>query len=82
MGAGGFPPGDDGAAAALRIRPGERSSRKIEWRCHEDVALRVLCTNQIPNHATIARLRAEHEEELTALHTQALACMHRLGWDR
>jgi len=34
---------------------GERSSRGIERRCREDVAFRVICANQVPDHATIAR---------------------------
>jgi len=58
---------------------GERSSRRIERRCREDVALRVLCANQTPDHATIARFRAEHEEELKALHTQVLALCAEAG---
>src|SRR2546426_4832795 len=33
---------------------GERSSRGIERRCREDVAFRVICANQTPDHATIA----------------------------
>ena len=48
---------------------GERSSRKIERRCREDVAFRVLCANPTPNHATVARFRADHEAESKALHT-------------
>src|SRR5947208_7747078 len=34
---------------------GERSSRRIERRCTEDIAFRVLAANQVPDHATIAR---------------------------
>ena len=34
---------------------GERSSRRIERRCVEDVATRVICANQAPDHTTIAR---------------------------
>ena len=34
---------------------GERSSRRIERRCREDVAFRVITANQAPDHATIAR---------------------------
>jgi len=34
---------------------GERSSRVIERRCRENVAFRVICANQVPEHATIAR---------------------------
>ena len=58
---------------------GERSSRKIERRCREDVALRVLCANQTPDHATIARFRADHADELKSLHTQVLALCAQAG---
>jgi transposase len=40
---------------------GERSSRGIERRCLEDVATRVICANQRPDHTTIARFRQRHE---------------------
>jgi transposase len=40
---------------------GERSSRRIERRCIEDVATRVICANQVPDHTTIARFRQRHE---------------------
>jgi transposase len=43
---------------------GERSSRGIERRCRQDVAFRVICANQVPDHATIARFRVRHEEAL------------------
>jgi len=46
---------------------GERSSRKIETRCREDVAFRVICAGQIPDHTTIARFRARHEQALAEL---------------
>jgi len=52
---------------------GERSSRGIERRCREDVAFRVLTANQIPDHATIARFRARHEQALAGTFTQVLA---------
>lgn len=58
---------------------GERSSRRIERRCREDVALRVLCANQTPDHATIARFRVDHEAELTGLHTQVLGLCAQAG---
>ena len=45
---------------------GERSARAIERRCAEDVALRVICANHTPDHATIARFRARHEAALGA----------------
>src|SRR5215203_3571884 len=39
----------------------ERSSRRIERRCVEDVATRVICANRAPDHTTIARFRQRHE---------------------
>ena len=46
---------------------GERSSRRIERRCIEDVAARVICANQVPDHTTIARFRQRHETALAGL---------------
>jgi hypothetical protein len=43
---------------------GVRSARGIERRCREDVAFRVICANRVPDHATIARFRARHEEAI------------------
>jgi transposase len=51
---------------------GERSSRQIERRCREDVAFRVICANQVPDHATIARFRVRHEAALGELFSQVL----------
>ena len=39
---------------------GVRSSRRIERACAEDVAFRVICAQDAPDHATIARFRREH----------------------
>ncbi len=58
---------------------GERSSRGIERRCREDVAFRVITTNQAPDHATIAGLRARHEEALAGLFTDVLALCAKAG---
>jgi transposase len=51
---------------------GERSSRGVERRCREDVAFRVICANQVPDHATIARFRVRHQEALAGLFGQVL----------
>jgi transposase len=56
-----------------------RSSRKIERHCREDVAFRVICANQAPDHATIARFRVRHEEQLSALFTQVLGLCAEAG---
>jgi transposase len=58
---------------------GERSSRRIERRCVEDVAFRVVAANQRPDHATIARFRANHAEALADLFGQVLALCARAG---
>jgi Transposase DDE domain/Transposase domain (DUF772) len=52
---------------------GERSSRRIERRCIEDVATRVICANQAPDHTTVARLRQRHETALAELFGEVLA---------
>jgi transposase len=51
---------------------GERSSRRIERRCVEDVATRVICANQVPDHTTIARFRQRHETALGGLFGEVL----------
>src|SRR4051794_3815384 len=51
---------------------GERSSRRIERRCREDVAFRVITANQTPDHATVARFRVRHERALNELFGQVL----------
>src|SRR3954469_4982401 len=51
---------------------GERSSRRIERRCHEDVAVRVITANQAPDHTTVARFRQRHERPLGDLFGEVL----------
>ena len=51
---------------------GERSSRRIERRCHEDIAFRAITANSAPDHSTIARFRQENEQALTAYFTEVL----------
>jgi transposase len=58
---------------------GERSSQRIERRCVEDVAFRVISTNQAPDHATIARFRARHEQALADLFTDVLELCAKAG---
>ena len=52
---------------------GERSSRRLERRCVEDVATRVICANRAPDHSTIARFRQRHEGALAELFGEVLA---------
>lgn len=58
---------------------GIRSARAIERRCVEDVAFRVVAANLRPDHATIARFRADHEQALAGLFGQVLAMCERGG---
>jgi len=58
---------------------GERSSRRIERRCHEDVAVRVITANQAPDHTTIARFRQRHERPLGELFGDVLALCAEAG---
>jgi transposase len=58
---------------------GVRSARVIERRCVEDVAFRVIAGNLAPDHATIARFRAGHEQALAGLFGQVLAMCQRAG---
>ena len=58
---------------------GERSSRRIERRCVEDVATRVICANQRPDHTTIARFRQRHERPLAELFGEVLAICAEAG---
>jgi transposase len=52
---------------------GVRSSRAIERRCVEDIACRVIVANQTPDHATICRFRADHQDALSELFFGVLA---------
>jgi len=51
---------------------GERSSRVIEKRCVRDVGYRVITGGLHPDHATVARFRARHEQALGGLFSQVL----------
>jgi len=58
---------------------GERSSRGVERRCVEDVAYRVIAAQQKPDHATIARFRARHEDALAELFSSVLGLCKQAG---
>src|SRR3954453_6425466 len=51
---------------------GERSARKLERRCSDDVAFRVICANRVPAQATIPRFPPRHEQALSEVFTQVL----------
>ena len=58
---------------------GVRSSRGVERHCRDDVAFRVISANQAPDHATIARFRARHEEAISGLFGAVLELCARAG---
>lgn len=51
---------------------GERSSRRIERLCVDHVAFRIACGDDAPDHSTIARFRAAHNEAFVEVFTQVL----------
>lgn len=51
---------------------GERSSRRIERLCADHVAYRVVCAQDPPDHTTIARFRAAHDQAFTDVFAQVL----------
>jgi transposase len=58
---------------------GQRSSRGIERGCVEDVALRVIAANQVPDHSTVARFRQRHEDALADLFGEVLSMCAEAG---
>lgn len=51
---------------------GVRSSRQIEARCHTDVAFRIICAQDPPDHTTISRFRKVTARAFTELFAQVL----------
>ncbi len=58
---------------------GVRSSRKIETRCHDDVAFRLLSANTAPDFRSIARFRKRHLPALEALFIEVLMLCQEAG---
>jgi transposase len=58
---------------------GVTSSRRIERLCQQDVAFRVICAGQLPDHVTIARFRQQFAGTAAALFAQVLLLCARLG---
>jgi transposase len=59
-----------------------RSSRQIERLCTTDVAFRVICAQDVPDHTTIARFRAVHEEAFADLFARVLVLCAQAGMGR
>jgi transposase len=61
---------------------GVRSSRQIEARCHTDVAFRIVCGQDPPDHSTVARFRQVNAARFADLFTQVLLLCARSGMGR
>lgn len=58
---------------------GVRSSRQVERLCQTDVAFRVLCAQDAPDHTTLARFRQAHQDSFTHLFSEMLLLCSRAG---
>ena len=58
---------------------GNRSSRRIERECREDVAYRVIMANRVPDHSTIAEFRKRHETAISGLFGEVLGLCRAAG---
>jgi transposase len=58
---------------------GVTSSRDIERLCRTDVAFRVVCGGNLPDHVTFARFRGDFPGAVAALFAQVLVLCARLG---
>jgi len=61
---------------------GVTSSRRIERLCGQDVAFRVICAGDAPDHATIARFRQQFAQAAASLFAEVLVLCARLGMGR
>jgi transposase len=61
---------------------GQRSSRRIEDLCVTDVAFRVICAQDVPDHSTIARFRQDNTAAVESLFVQVLELAGEAGLGR
>ena len=61
---------------------GQRSSRRIEELCSTDVAFRVICAQDAPDHTTIARFRQANDEAVAELFVRVLELAGEAGLGR
>jgi transposase len=82
LGGAGRAPIDPGMLLALLIYAyahGVRSSRQIERLCETDVAFRVVCGNDAPDHTVIARFRARNGDRFAQVFAQVLVLCAKAG---
>ena len=61
---------------------GVRSSRRMEELCATDVAFRVICAGNLPDHSTIARFRKDFGGAVPGFFAEVLVLCARLGMGR
>ncbi len=61
---------------------GVTSSREIERLCGTDVAFRVICAGNLPDHVTFARFRSDFPGAVGEFFTEVLVLCARLGMGR
>jgi transposase len=61
---------------------GHRSSRRIEDLCGSDVAFKVICAQDSPDHSTIARFRQDNTDAVESLFVQVLELAGEAGLGR
>jgi transposase len=81
-GAAGYDPDMLLAVLVWAYANGVTSSRRIEQLCGTDVAFRVICAQNLPDHVTIARFRAGFGEAIAGFFAEVLGLCARLGMGR
>src|SRR5579872_35336 len=82
LGAAGRPPFDPRVMVALLLYAysrGNRSSRRIERACREDVAFKVITGMRCPDHSTIAEFRRRHQDDIAELFDDVLGLCQEAG---
>jgi transposase len=82
LGAAGRPPFDPRVMVALLLYAyarGNRSSRRIERACLEDVAFKVITGMRCPDHSTIAEFRRRHQDDIAELFDDVLGLCEEAG---
>src|SRR5215471_18182837 len=81
-GAAGYDPDMLVAVLVWAYANGVTSSRRIEQLCGTDVAFRLICAGNLPDHATIARFRAAFAGAAGSFFAEVLGLCARLGMGR
>jgi transposase len=81
-GAAGYDPDLVLAVLVWAYAHGVTSSRRIEGLCATDVAFRLVCAGNLPDHSTIARFRQDFPDAVAGFFAEVLILCARLGMGR